>query len=173
MTADQMTTPTPDPMIESGQADYWGTDQTTEFVFPDQISKMTIKVMNEGARSKFQRENNQDMKLNRRDDTASIRVDPAKERHSLITTSVTGWNLKKKVNGELQVVDFNRAVLAQWLEVADPKIVDDLEQACRLANPWLVAELSIEEIDKEIQRLHEMRDVKVAEDAGKDSSSSN
>lgn len=155
--------------IEQGQADYWGTDVREKFLFPDKMTYMEIKVMNEGARTKFQKQNNQDMKLNRRDDTASIRIDAAKERHALITSSVVGWNLKK--NG--QVVDFASTILLSWLEVADPKIVDDLEQACRLANPWLVAELSIEEIDKEIERLHEMRQVKLDDDAGKGSSNSN
>jgi hypothetical protein len=155
--------------VPGGQHDYWGTDVRTKFFFPDGVTFMEIKVMNEGARAKFQRENNQDMKINRRDDSASIRLDTAKERHALIKASVVGWNLTK--NG--QIVDFAPSILQNWLEVADPKIVDDLEFACRKANPWLQQDMEVEDIDKEIDRLTELRADKVRENEGKVSSNSN
>ncbi len=163
------TQPNPNDLLgeQPHQEDYWGFESTTKHFLKDKVSFFEIRAMNEGARAKFQRENNQDMKINRRDDSASVRIDAAKERHSLITNSVVGWNLKK--GGE--VVDFNAHVLKTFLEVADPKIVDELEHACRMANPWLTSDMSIEDIDTEIQRLQEMRDEKVKEDLGNASSS--
>jgi hypothetical protein len=41
-------------------------------------------------------------------------------------------------------------------EVANPKLVEDLEFAIRMANPWMQSEMTEEEVQKEIDRLYEV-----------------
>lgn len=141
--------------------DYWGVDETHKHYLSDGVQYFEFKVMNEGDKAKFQRQTNQDLTIGR-DQQAKVRMDPAGERHTLIKTSVTGWNLYKQ--GE--VVAFSPQLLEKWLQSANPKIVEELEYAIRMANPWLQAEMSIEEVDKEITRLEEVRRQLVEREAG-------
>ena len=138
--------------------DYWGSDETFRHMLPDDVQYFECKIMNEGERAKFQKMTNQSMTLNR-DQTAQIKVDQASERHSLILTSVVGWKLyaKDQRTGEMAEAAFSKQLLEKWLEKAPPKIVDDLEFAIRKANPWMQADMSVAEIDKEIDRLQELR----------------
>lgn len=146
---------------EQVPADYWGTDETHRHYLPDGIQYFEFSIMNEGAKAKFQRLTNQDLTIGR-DNTAKVRMDPANERHTLIKTSVTGWHLFK----DGKEVRFDNSKLEQWLSVAPPKLVEDLEFAIRKANPWLQADMTVEEIDKEIARLEELRRDVVAREAG-------
>lgn len=132
--------------------DYWGTDETYKHYLPDGKQWFEFKIMNEGDKTRFQKLTNQDLTIGR-DNTAKVRMDPAAERHTLIKTSVINWNLYK--GG--QPVGFSKQILEKWLESAPPKIVEDLEFAIRKANPWLQADMTVEEIDKEIDRLEELR----------------
>lgn len=146
-------------------ADYWGSEQYEKFFLPDGRQYFEFKVMNEGEKTKFEKMTNQDLIVNR-DQSARVKVDPSEQRHSLITTSVTGWYLFK--GGE--IVAYSSQLLRKWLEVADPKVVADLEFAIRMANPWMQSEMSVEEIDKEIDRLHEVRKQVIDNEAGESGS---
>lgn len=139
-------------------ADYWGTDEQIKHFLPDGKQYFVIQVMNEGAKAKFQKMTNQDLVVGR-DQTATVKMDPARERHELIKASVVNWNLmqKDKKDGQFYPAPFSVRSLESWLEVAPPKIVEDLEYAIRMANPWMQAEMTVEEIDKEIDRLQEVR----------------
>jgi hypothetical protein len=162
----------PPPVLESIYVDYFGFDETHEFTFPDGVSKMYFKAMNEGDRARYQRETNRDVQLERSTGNARIKTDPAGERRALIVSSVTGWNLKRFLNGKLTDVPFSKgskgANLEQFLDNANPKLVDALEDAIRKANPWLIEDMSIEDIDKEIDRLKDLREEKVKLEAEKD-----
>lgn len=149
------------PQGEKVYADYWGTDETKRHYLPDGEQYFDFKVMNEGAKTMFQKLTNQDLVVGR-DNTAKVRVDPAAERHTLIKTSVTGWNMYK--GGE--PVAYSKQLLEKWLEVAPPKIVEELEFAIRMANPWMQSEMTVEEVDKEIDRLTEVRKQIVEREAG-------
>lgn len=142
-------------------ADYWGTDETYKHYLPDGQQYFEFKIMSEGDKVKFQKMTNQDLIVGR-DQSARVKVDPASERHTLIKTSVTNWTLTK--GGE--PVGYSKQMLEKWLEVAPPKIVEDLEYAIRMANPWMQAEMSVEEIDKEIERLYETRKQVAEREAG-------
>jgi len=146
-------------------ADYWGTDTFEKWYLPDGVQYFQFKIMNEGEKVKFEKLTNNDLIVNR-DQSARVKVDPSEARHAIIKTSVTTWNMYK--GGE--VVDFNKHVLEQWLAVADPKLVEELEFAIRMANPWMQSEMSVEEIDKEINRLHDVRKQLVDRQAGEASS---
>ena len=148
--------------------DYWGVDETHRHFLPDGKQYFEYRIMDEGARSRFQKLTNNDLTV-LRDNTAKVKVDPVAERHTLIKESVIGWNLMQKApDGSWSAApwDDNKRNLTQWLEKAPPKIVDDLEFAIRKANPWMQADMSVEEIDKEIERLYELRKQVEARQAG-------
>ena len=84
------------------------------------------------------------------------------ERHELIKACVVGWNLTR--GG--QPVPFNQVNLNDFLTLTDPTIVEGLEKAIRKANPWLLGEMSVADIDKEISNLQEMREVAAKREAG-------
>ena len=159
---------------DSGElyVDYWGTDETHRHVLPDGKQWFEFKIMDEGARTRFQKLTNSDLTV-MRDNTAKVKMDPAAERHTLIKESVTDWNLMQKYpDGSFQAAPFSKQGLSQWLEKAPPKIVDELEFAIRKANPWMQADMSVEEIDKEVDRLLDLRKDVEARKLGESSSES-
>ena len=157
----------PGAALESLQVDYFGFEDTGEFTFPDGISKIWFKAMNEGERSRFQRATNRDVQLERQTGNARVKTDPAGERFELIMASVTNWNLQRKnqQNGRMEPVPFSTggpgSELGKWVLRANPKLVDALEEAIRKVNPWLVSDMSLEDIDREMDRLRELREEKV------------
>jgi hypothetical protein len=143
-------------------ADYWGTDDDRrKWYFPDGVQYIEFKIMNEGDKAKFQRMTSQNLTVSRQGD-ATVRMDPAKERHELITNSVTGWYMFK--GGEY--VAYGPQLLTKWLQVAPPKLVEDLEFAIREANPWMQADMTVDQIDEELTRLGRLRDAAVAREVG-------
>jgi len=158
----------PDAGAEQIVADYWGTDEFFRYHFPDGLEHtdpkhqyIECKVMNEGEKSKFQKLTNTDLTVNR-DNTAKVKVDPVAERHTLIKVSVVGWNMFK--GGE--PVGYSPQLVDKWLTVAPPKIVEELERKIRLSNPWMQAEMTLEGIDEELERLYELRKQVAERNAG-------
>ena len=151
-----------EPMQPSEQYDYFGFAATEKHFLPDKTSWVEITVMNEGAKSQYQKKTSRDLVLERRSGNARMNVDPSSERHELIKACVVGWNLKR--NGV--DVPFNGVQLGDFLTLADPKIVEDIEKACRKANPWLLGEMSSEDIQREIDNLEEMKKVAVERERG-------
>ena len=146
------------PIEEPVYADYWSFDERPQWFFPDNKQWIEFKALNEGERKEFQKLINKDLTIKRATGDATVRTDVAEERYQLVMKSVTNWNVYR--NG--QPVPFGKegrgSMLAQWLEHTNPKLVDDLEFAIRKANPWMQSDnMSIEEIDKEIDRLTELR----------------
>lgn len=163
----------PIPSVPGAQvANYWGTDERHKFHLPDGVQWFEFKIMDEGAKSKFQKLTNQDLTINR-DNTAKVRMDPAAERHTLITQSIVDWYLympKKGQEGvpnpEMEQANFSSAMLNNWLEHAPPKLVEDLEMEIRKANPWMQADMTSEAIQKEIDRLYEEKAKALEREAG-------
>lgn len=154
--------------VEPVFADYFGFDEDHEFVFPDGVSKIFFKALNEGDKARYQREINRDVQLERSTGNARIKTDPAGERHALIEASVTGWNLRR--NGEPVVFSKGSkgTTFSQWLNNTNPKLVEALEEAIRKANPWLVADMTVDQIDEEIDRLKEQRETLIREEKEKE-----
>lgn len=150
------------------QQDYFGFQHIEQYVLPDGISYFELQAMNEGQKSKFQKVTQRDMILEKGSGNARFRIDPAVERHELIIASVTGWNLRR---GE-QAMMFSERNLKEFLQLANPKIVEGLELAIRKLNPWLLADATVEEIDKQIEELQELRVIAVEREAGEELSSS-
>lgn len=149
------------------QADYFGFQEFETFTFPDGQSWIQFQKLNEGLRARFQKSSSRDLVLERGSGNARMKVDPAADRHALIIASCTDWNLKRQG----QPVLFSERNLKEFLTLANPVVVEDLEKAIRKANPWLMGEMTVEDIDKEIENLQELRAELVEREAGKLSSS--
>lgn len=171
MTEDQQVH-TPEPITETVESyeDYWGLDETVKFMLPDGKQHFEIKVLTEGERSKFQKNTNSDLNIDRGGNTR-LKVDPAKDRHELIKTAVVGWHLVQKAHGGgFEEVRFTKDKLVAWLDKANPKLVDKLEHQIRLANPFLQSELEPDDIREQIKELEEMLAQAEKREAEKESS---
>lgn len=149
------------------QQDYFGFDRTEKYFLPDGISWIEFKPLNEGAKKDFQDKVSKDLVLERSSGNARMSIQQGSERHELIKRSVTAWNLKR--NGvDLPQPNTNqgRVALGDFLTLADPVIIEGLEKAIRKANPWLLAEMKPEDIEREIENLTEMLEVAKKREAG-------
>lgn len=142
----------------AGYSDYFGFDEDAVWEFPDGRQWIKIKKLTEGMRGKFMRNTRPDLTINQRSGDAKIPIDQAKERLELIMASVVDWHIVRKhpKTSALELVAFNRAVLGQWIEAANPALVADLEKFIRKSNPWMLTEMSAEEIRKQIAELEEL-----------------
>ena len=154
-------------MERTAPTDYFGFQATERFTFPDGQQFIEFSIMNEGAKARFQKLTTRDLVVQRGGD-ARMKMDPAQERHELIRQSVTSWNLYRGGNA----VAFSDRSLKDFLDLANPKLIEDLEKAIRKANPWLMADMKSEDIEREIENLNEMLKVAQEREAGELSSSS-
>lgn len=151
---------------EPKQQDYFGFHRTEKYFLPDGVSFIEFKPMNEGEKKNFQDRTSKDLVLER-NGGARMSILQGSERHELIKTCVVGWNLTR--NGEpLPQPTESRGKIHfnDFLTLADPLVIEGLEKAIRKANPWLMAEMKVEDIDREIQNLQEMREIAVKREAG-------
>jgi hypothetical protein len=164
------------PIDEPGFEDYFGFDEVERWYFPDGKQFIMFKIMNEGARSRYQKATSKDVRLFKTSGDASIKIDPSQERTVLFEESVVGWYLVKKnhATGEWEDQPFDRdgkakqgGTFDQWRLKADPRIISDLEAAIRKANPWLRNDLTVKDIDEQLEELKKMREEAVAREEGK------
>jgi hypothetical protein len=151
----------------SAAVDYFGFQHTEKFYLPDGVSYFELQALNEGQKAKFQKRTQRDMILEKGSGNAKFRIDPSTERHELIMAATVGWNLTR--GG--QPIQFGDRSIRDFLELANPKIVESIEAKIRKMNPWLLSDMSVEEIDEQIKELEDMRKVAVEREAGEASSS--
>ena len=149
--------PVPAAYEAPAQHDYFGFVSSEKFYFPDGVTWLEFDVMNEGRKTQFQKQTQRDLVLERQSGNARMKVDPGVERHELIRQSVKNWNLVR--GAQNTPIEYNPKSLRDFLELADPKMIEDIEKAIRKANPWLMAEMTVKDIDREIDSLQEMRTV--------------
>lgn len=156
--------------------DYWGYEQNERWYFPGQerISPqykayLEIRRMTEGIRQSFQKRTNSRVTILKENQNAEMAVDPARDRRELIKHSVVGWVMfRQDPGGKPYTVEFSNATFERWLDGADPRLIDELEKFIRTINPWMLDQMSLESIDKELDRLTELREqVKAREDEAK------
>lgn len=178
MGSDAPQVPSNEPVEGVIYENYWGVDETFKFMLPDGKQYFEIRPMDEGAKVRFQKLTNKAVRMNQRTEEASFDIDPAEERHTLIKQSVVSYNIMQRgPNNTWEPYPcppesdsrFRRS-LEQLLEHFNPKIVQDLEFFIREKNPWMQANMDIEEIDTEIARLETLRRQKLDEEAGEGSS---
>lgn len=148
------------------QADYFGFEETHTYYFPDGVTFVQHKTMTEGDRRQYLDKVNREVRLLKTSGDAIMKMQAGQERTVLLTAAIVGWNLIRQG----QPVPFSKgspgANLEQFLDKADPRVIDGIEKDIRKVNPWLMADLSVEDIDKQIEELHEMRDLKLKESEG-------
>lgn len=150
---------------EKVQEDYFGFEETLTIVLPDGKSIIEHQLLNEGARRKYQNSINRDVTIQRTTGDAKMRMAPGDEKVALLEAAIVGWNLVK----DGQPVTFSQMNLAIFLKKASPRIIDLIEKEVRKANSWLQSDMSVEDIDKEIESLQEMKEKKIEDEQGKDS----
>lgn len=151
--------------------DYFDFSDTRKVELPQGGYWVEIQVLNEGARRKYLNSTNRDVTIQRATGDAKMSIASGDDRHALLKAAIVDWNLKTKnqKTGEIDDVRFNERTLDDFLAKAPPTIIDVIEKEVRKDNPWLVADITIEQIDEQIEQLEEMREQKIKENEGKDS----
>lgn len=157
--------------MEFTQDDYFGFDESHQVYLPDGKSYITHQTLNEGARRKYMNSQNREVKLQKVTGDAILKMATGEERLALLKSAITGWNLVRKnaKTGQVEAVPFTDSNLNSFLDKANPKVVDLIDADVRKHNPWLTADVTVEEIDKQIEELNKLREEKVAEDEAKKS----
>lgn len=158
----------PDALEAPVQQDYFSFVKTDKYTFPDGLTYVEFKVMNEGDKKQYQQSTQSDVVLERRSGDARMKIDQAKQRHELIRTCVTGWNLAR--NGSL--VPLTERSMSDFLKLANPEVVEGIESAIRKSNPWMLGEMTVEDIDEQIEDLKRQRERILEREQGESSSSS-
>lgn len=138
---------------ESMQTDYFGFEETHQFMLPDDKSFIEHRSLNEGGRRKYMNAVNRDVRLNRATGDVTMKMAAGDDRSTLLLEAITGWNLVR----DGKPVVCNRNEKTKFLEVADPSIIDLIERDVRDHNPWLLADVTEEDIDAQIEELEERR----------------
>lgn len=143
--------------------DYWSFQTTEKWYLPGQDGVpqdlkqyILFKRMTEENKAEFQTKTNRDIRVQNTTKDIKLNMNPAQERAELLRISITGWYLfKPNHKGELVEIGFSDKERAAFIRQADPKLIQDFEQAIRKANPWMRAEATPEEIRAEIASLTE------------------
>lgn len=151
------------PIDEPVPVDYFAFDETLRVMLPDNVSWVEHKVLNEGQRRKYLNATNRNVRFKKTSGDAEMNLAPGTEKAELLKVAITNWNLTK--GGISQ--PFRLDTLENFLNVANPKVVDLIHKEIVKNNSWLMAEMSVEDIDREIAALQETRAVKVLEEEGK------
>lgn len=145
------------------EPDYFGADDTHQFFLPGSREQFVmIKAFTEGDRCKYLDRTNRDLKLDR-SGTASLKTAPGSDRHTLLKIAIVDFALR--FNGQLTTMAQNPKVFERFLESAPPSVIDEIVKEVHKHNPWLLAEMSVEDIEKEISNLQEMLEAKKKEEA--------
>lgn len=145
--------------------DYFGFDLRYQYLLPDGRQWIEFRVLNEGNIAEYQRILNRDVMVEKTTGNARIRINQVEERHALLQVAVTGWHMVRRQRDRIAEVPFSNgtpgSTFMQWLKVADPRIVADLEEQVRKQNPFLLAanNETLEAIDKQIEDLMTQRRV--------------
>lgn len=149
------------------QANYFGFSQTHKVMFPDGVSWVEHATLNEGGRRAYLDAVNREVRLQKTSGDAIMKMATGSERKVLLEAAIVGWNL---LGPDSKPLTFSKgspgSTLSQFLDQADPSIIDIIEKDIRKKNVWLMADLSVEDIDKQISELYEMREIKVKEEEG-------
>lgn len=151
----------PDDMY-SGYVDYFGFDDKEQHYLPDNRQWLELKKLNEGDRAKYESSTSKDIRINRRTEDATLNVNQSIDRQALLRAAITNWNLVTRNNaGKIVPVPFGNngegSTLNQWIQKADPSIINKVVDHIRKMNPWLTGDMTVEMIDEEIERLNELR----------------
>lgn len=143
------------PTTEEVYEDYFGFEETHRVDLPDRKSWVEFEVMNEGARKKYLNAQNKKVTIRKGTGDAEMELTPGNDKYNLLKSTITNWNLRRQG----QPVPFNNRTLDEFLTLAPPAVIDLIHFEVTLQHPWLLDEMSVEDIDLEMKRLQEMRDI--------------
>lgn len=151
------------------QVDYFGFEELHTITLPDGKSTITHQALNEGQRRKYQNALNRDVRIAKSSGDAILRIAAGEEKKELLLAAIVDWTLVRynERTKQTEPVPYTDKNLKEFLDKANPKLIDIIEKEVRLKNSWLQSEMSVEEIDKEIETLQELREKKVEEEAKK------
>ena len=163
----------------NGYENYYSFDEQETWYFPDGKQWIKFKKMTEGDRAKYLKATRSDVHLNQKSGEARIPFDQSEDRRSLLLHSITDWHVVAFIGSEVRPMPFQPpsqggkgGTVGQWIDRANPAILSMLEKAIRKANPWLLNEMSVEQIDKEISDLQELREAAAKREAEEGNSAS-
>lgn len=155
---------------EQRQQSYYGAQDEHQWYFPDNISFITFIELNEGGRQKYVDAAQSDARLQRGSGDMLIKMQASKAKMTLFNEAIVGWNVIRPDGSKIPFSKNSEgSELWKYIRAMPPRLVDALEEAIREKNPWLLQDMDLEDIDKEIENLQKMREQKVAQDQGKSS----
>jgi len=158
---------TEDEPLGEAVVDYFACNEQFRCYLPDGKQYVVHQTLNEGARRQFLNATNREVKLHRKTGDASLKMAAGDEKHALLESAIVDWHIFKAGKPLAFSKDSPGSTLSQFLTAAPPSVIDLIEKDIRKHNPWLQAEMSVEDIDEEIKSLQEMREQKVREQEGK------
>lgn len=154
------------PTTQRVQQSYFGFEETHRCMLPDGVSYIEHRTLNEGSRKQYLNSVNREVAIKRASGDAVMKMAAGEEKHSLLKQAMCGWNL---IDIDGSPKPFQKREVNEFLESANPKIIDLIEKDVRKYNTWLMADMSVEDLRKQIEELEEMIEAKEKEDEGKDS----
>lgn len=138
------------PDVIPSRTSYFGTDERYTLTLPDGEQCITHRKLTEGDRKKLQDTGYLSMK--RGSDEMSMPIRIGTERHTLLKLALVDWNL---VGTDGRPAPFNEHNMAKFLRSADPDIITMVEDDIRKHNKFLMLQGTVEDVEKEIDRLNE------------------
>ena len=154
---------------ETLQVDYFGFEETQRVDLPDNRSYVDIKALNEGGRRAYLNAVNKEVRIAKGTGDAVMQMANGDERRILLRHAICGWNLVRVRNGALEPVPFKDGPVSDFLEKANPVIIDVIDKAVRKQNPWLQSDVTLEDLENQRKELDEQIEKKRLEEEGKES----
>src|SRR4051794_34383011 len=145
--------------------DYFGTGVTERVMLPDNIQWIEVKAFSEGDRRRYLNEINKDIRVERQTGAAFLKNTAGQDRYELLKVAITDWYIfKKDKNGEMREHPYNEHNVRDFLNVGSPKIFEKVELKVRELNPWLMADLTVEQMEEQIEELNRLIEIKQKEE---------
>lgn len=147
-----------EPIATRKRRNHWRFDAAAErFVLDEETGEhIEFVPMDGGKKAEYERRTARDVWMQTGGEKSMrMSLDPAKDREALLETSITGWFLERPEGENWVPVPFSKAALREWLRIADPEVITELEMAVRKANPWLLNEQSLEDLKSARDELDE------------------
>lgn len=143
------------PTVTRKRRNHWRLDASPERHVLDEETGEYVEFMpmNAGAKAAYERRTARDLYMQTGGkQSMRMSLNPAQDREALMEGSITDWNIERpeidRSTGQevWRPVPFNPANLREWLKVADPVELAELEDKIRKANPWLLNEQNLEDL---------------------------
>ena len=151
-----------DEAIHTARLSPFAAGSETVHTLSDGQTTVTVKRLNEGERRDFMKSTQKPLKVSQADQTVEMMPDMVGTRHALIKAALTDWNFE--VGGA--PLPFNPGNVRRLLDEGDPAVIDEIEEAARETNPWLLDDVSLDDLLDQREKLDEMIDAKRAAEEG-------